>query len=653
MPQTYSRAVSLWLFTAGALAIAAAYWVGLRGPLLLDDLPNLSEVIAWIDGSRTWQSAILSNRSGMGGRPLSMASFVLDAALWGKDVWHFKLTNLVVHLLCGLVLWRVLLRLLPRDPALDRHAGWLALLLTLVWLSLPIQVSSVLYVVQRMAMLAALFMLLALWVYLVARTRLEQDQPWGVLLLWVVFPLLLLLGFLCKENAVLVAPMALVIELAYFRPPLGQRRKKSVRAFFFLSVGIPLLAIAGWLMLKPDWLPASYSGRDFTLSERLLTQPRILWDYVRSIFVPFGPALGLFHDNFPKSRSLFSPWTTLPAIVGWIALIVCAWRVRRLSPSILAGLALFLVGHAMESGALALELYFEHRNYLPAAGLLIAVAGGINALLQRMPDRTAAFKKVGIAFPIVVLLVYLGVTHGRARVWSSLATLYAQELRYNPDSPRLRSNLTALAMSAGDLDAALTHIAAAEKNGGSQDAATASLWRFMAYCASRSSPPEVLYLQYDARARGAVTMYAAIAWEQLVQKIERGECTGINVPRLSRITARWLDATFTREYAHQNWRMRYYLARSLAFESNFSEAIIQGQRSWHDSGYNTGVGVFLFQVNASAGRLEKCRTILASLEQSTGGGDLALDRAVAQLRIGLLEMEREQLIKPSSSLPRR
>src|SRR6056297_761772 len=81
----------------GATAILATfiatfliYFPGLAGPLVLDDNINLRDITHYLEGNKTALAVITDNQSGRLGRPVSMASFVLDAYLWGDSTWHAK-----------------------------------------------------------------------------------------------------------------------------------------------------------------------------------------------------------------------------------------------------------------------------------------------------------------------------------------------------------------------------------------------------------------------------------------------------------------------------------------------------------------------------------------------------------------------------------
>lgn len=611
------------------------YWPGLHGPFLLDDVPNLEPLKRWMDGQLGWYGVVFDNRSGPLGRPLSMVTFLLDAMLAGNmNSFAFKPTNLLIHLLCGLAIWRLLRRLLKHDKNTSARAEWLALLVAVVWLWLPLQVSTVLYVIQRMAQLAALFVLLALWAYVAGRERMTEGRRGGALLVWVGTPLLTVLATLSKENGVLALPLALVLELTLFAPGSDQRRPATIKLFFVLGVIIPALTTTLWLFIHPIYITGGYALRDFSLSQRLLTEPRILWSYVQTLLLPVGREMGIYHDNYLTSTSLLSPLSTLPALLAWIALACLAWWARRHSPLFAAGILFFLVGQSMESSFIALELYFEHRNYLPSVGLLMAITGVLAMLLRQLPAPTRAFRHTGIVLLLAVPALYAAGTWTHVMGWSSDQLFYAMQEGYNPESPRLQSDLTARAMMAGDLPAALHHIDMGERYGPKRELITATIWRFLAYCETNHIPPDSLYTQFDERAHGKISNFSMLGWELLAGRIERG-CPGIRFNRLASAGQHWLDQDPSPMTWQNQWRTRYNLARIEAAGNQLTLAESTAYKAWKDSSFNNGIGVFLFQLNASLGRPEECQKILEKLELAAHGDDYRLNDAVSRFRAAL------------------
>jgi hypothetical protein len=439
------------------------YWVGLAGPLLFDDSDNLRPVAAWLEGRTDWLSVVFGNTSGLFGRPVSMLSFVLNGALLGPGVWGLKLGNVLIHLANGalvFVLFRALIRCGALTRASDRSAAWLPLLGAALWLLHPLMVSTVLYVVQRMAMLSALFILLALIAYVHGRVVLDEGRRNRALLLLVaIVPLCTVLATLSKENGILAPALCAVIEWLVFQPARGVRRAWLSRAFIGAALVLPALVALVLTVLQVPAIVDGYANRPFTLIERLLTQPRVLWDYVGALVLPNGPHLGIYHDDYAVSHGLFDPATTALAILAWLGLIGVAWRLRRPIPGLAFGLGIFLVGHALESTVFPLLIYFEHRNYLPAVGLIWAMLAVATFAADAASPHMRNAARIFPAAACALVLVLAAATAARASVWRSHHAIMQQALEFHPDSRWLRQDLIAEAMGKRppDFGAVRTH----------------------------------------------------------------------------------------------------------------------------------------------------------------------------------------------------
>lgn len=609
--------------------IVLAYMPGLHGPYLLDDIGNLEPLHRWVEGRLGWHAVVFDNRSGPTGRPVSMLTFLFDA--WREPALNsagFKATNLAIHILTAWLAFAVVWRVALASGGWDkRHALALGVILAVIWMWMPIQVSTVLYVIQRMAQLAALFTLAAIVAYLHARSCLDEGRTRrGTIFLWLVAPFLSLCAILGKENGALAFPLFAVAEFTLYRRP----RPRQVHAFLALTVGLPCLAFLGFMATHPLFFASSYGGRTFTLSERLLTEPRVLWSYLQTAFFPVGERMGLYHDNFPVSTSLWQPATTVLAIVAWLGVLVLAWRLRRRAPLFTFGVGAFFVAHAMESGPVALELYFEHRNYLPLVFALIAVAG----LILAMPRPRARVQVAAGACGGLLLLVYLAGTWSTASGWADDNTFYATQYRYNPTSPRLLSNLAGRSMQAGDLKSALYFIGQGETYSPAVEAATTTMWRLGAYCTAKTPVPDDLYGELATRATGRITTYYMVALELLADQAQGG-CPGLDANRVAVTTIQWIDASSQPVGAQELWRSRYNAARLLAAADHMQEARDEVRKAWLASAHNDGVGVLLFQLNATLGDKAGCEEVLAYLERDARGDNADLATAAAAFRKAL------------------
>ncbi len=214
------------VLVVGLFAAIAVYTPGLSGPFFFDDIfniqnnPNLR--LAQLD-PEALRLAAFSTDSGPFQRPISMASFALNFYFFGEGAASFKAVNLGIHLLNGVLIFllsRLLLRQAARRADLrlrgDR-AGLAAGLIAAVWLVHPLNLTGVLYAVQRMTSLSALFVLLALLAYLQGRLRLPDRRLQGVALL-AASALFWLCGLASKENALLLPWYIFLIEWLFLYP---------------------------------------------------------------------------------------------------------------------------------------------------------------------------------------------------------------------------------------------------------------------------------------------------------------------------------------------------------------------------------------------------------------------------------------------------
>ena len=435
-----------WLLVlACLLGVLLGYGPALDGPLFFDDEPNLlNNSAAQIDGHHfdDWRLAIMSNDSGLLHRPLAMFTFVLNYLAAGEFTgFSLKLTNLLIHLANGLLVYWVALGLL-RTPALrampvpDAVHRSLAVGAAALWLLHPLHVSTVLYAVQRMALLSSFFCLGGLLLFLRSRLRwAERGGGAGEVLATLLWLLILSgLGALSKENGALLPWLVVVVEVTLFQGVWQRRHRpwlERLALFFLLAPALALALLTWWV---PDALPGNYSGREFTLHERLLTQGRVLWLYLQWLAVPNILQMGFFHDDIAISTSLFSPLTTVFAVIAWALLLLVCLVWRRRFPVLAFALLFYLVGHSMESTVLPLEMVFEHRNYLSSVGLAIALSITLYYLARRLSQNTPLLqyaRLLGLATLLLAGLLLL-----RAQAWGTSDTLAKFNVMNHPESAR-------------------------------------------------------------------------------------------------------------------------------------------------------------------------------------------------------------------------
>lgn len=617
----------LWLAVASALC-AIVYGPGLSGPFLFDDPENFAPLRLWLDGQISWQTAVFGDQPLWLARPLAMASFLVSAALGQGEAFHFKLGNLLIHIGCGWLVYAVLVRLLKHDHRLHAHATFAAAALSILWLLHPLQASTVLYAVQRMAQLSALFTLLALLAYLTGRSALTHgDARRAGALLFVAFPLAIIAGVLSKQNAATAPLLCLVIELAYLQRTMGARRILGV--FFGLFVGLPMLGAVVLLATRPAALLAGYAEYDFTLGERLLTQPRALFDYLGQIVLPRGPLMGLYTDDFVTSSSLASPPTTWIALAALCLVSAFALLLRKRAPSVFAGWFFFLTAHLVESSFLPLDLYFEHRNYLPMVGILLMGAGLVSLLPQNLSTNVMTPRQLLLMATAAAVGGLAFSTLGRSLVWSDKQAIVLQGVKVHPDSLRARLDLTALAQNHGRLDIYDEQMTLLKRSDDRQARMLGHLYTVSMAChqGRGGDPADIRAALSNAGDR--ITPAEVLAYRAVLGNSAKQGCGEVTDALIAESMARLLDKTpMQAETARNKWIFRGMTAETFLRANDTSNAVEHARLAW-ESGAGPGVGTMLAGALLQRGDLDEANRVLTILGSTTPCQD---QRAVARIR---------------------
>ncbi|MFZ5656951.1 MAG: hypothetical protein ACOY37_07850 [Pseudomonadota bacterium] len=430
---TYRLRCHIAIAALSSVVAACLFLPGLGGAFIFDDGPNIVHNAALRITALDLESLLYATYSfqpGEGSRPLSMLSFALDYWRAGLDPAQFKATNLLIHALTTAVLALFLRHLLVAAGYSQKRANLGSLAAALIWAVHPLQVSTVLYVVQRMQMLCTLFMILSLWAYLgMRRAQLAgvRSRNLGALAL-----LFWAFGLASKEDAVLLPSYALILELTVLHFGAADPRVAGMLRKAYALLGV--VAITAFALLVPGyWYWDAIPGREFSTPERLLTQGRVLAMYLGQIALPLPSRLPFYYDELVISRSLFEPASTLSSLLLLAGLIGWAWAWRHRRPVFAFGVLLFFAGHALTSNVLNLELAFEHRNHLPLIGIVLA-ATDLGWGLGEYFRHEHRVVRTGL---VVGILVALSTgTWVRARAWGEPVRFALHTLDNAPRSPR-------------------------------------------------------------------------------------------------------------------------------------------------------------------------------------------------------------------------
>lgn len=578
------HAVGFAFFVLFALTVVAwVYWPGTSGPYLLDDRSNVLTIGDSVIGVVEIVEAIFANNSGPLGRPITTATFVAESLLFGQGPSVGKSTNILLHCLNGLLLGFFLHSLIRR---FDRgNAAVLSMVAASVWLLTPLQVSTVLYQTQRMAILSTAFMLLACIFYVGFRERYVEERAWLSHL--IVCLVAFVLAMLSKENAYVLLLIVPALELLILQcADAANERERFIRRLAWRAlVGVLAVSFVGLFVLG-DWLASAYAQRSFSMTERLLTQSRVLWDLVLQFFTPEVVRMGLFHDDFPVSTSLLNPLSTLVALLAWALVFVVSGFAATGAEGrrIAGGIVFFLLAHSIESTFLPLELYFEHRNYFPSVGLVLMLACSLSAVI-----RWSTGSKLPLLALMACYIIYiLFATVSQARVWSQASSMIVNDVAFHPASPRANMSFAVLLANTGAYQEAGKHLKIAEENDDSLTSAVYRLREASLACLANSA--------MDSASLDSFKPDASIASDEaeaaillIVDRIQRAACPEFQAERLANALKVGFDSVDLSERQRlrvsmlgaslENALGRYrpamvYSSHALALQPTHSEALL-------------------------------------------------------------------------------
>ena len=414
------------VLSLGAILVIAwfAYAPALSSVYVLDDRANLGGLES-VSDTISALNFIFSGHAGPLGRPIALATFVPQAAAWGETAEPFVRVNILIHLVNACLLAWVLHLLTIASDMQRNDRAFVVVAGATIWLFMPLLASASLMIVQRMTTLSALFVLAGLGSYLWARQSLARNPKAALAGMSTALVAGTVLAVFTKENGALLPVYVLAMEATLLRPPdsMGRPRWNVWKSVFLV---LPTAMILAYLATRLPYSEQTVLRRGFTGWERLMTESRILWEYVANAFIPRAGSFGPFHDGYPVARSLLDP-VTFVAVSSWIVISALALIWRRRYPLFAFAALWFLGGHLIESTTVPLLLYFEHRNYLPVIGPVFALC----AVVVRVSQSRKRLLYAGTAG--YVLLSFF-VLFGLSSLWGNPAQAFPYWLQRSPNS---------------------------------------------------------------------------------------------------------------------------------------------------------------------------------------------------------------------------
>jgi tetratricopeptide (TPR) repeat protein len=364
-------------------------------------------------------------------RPVANVSFALNYYFHQYDVIGYHAVNITIHVLTGILLY-LLIRMTLRTPALGswhRSHYWIALFAALLWLVHPIQTQSVTYIVQRMNSMSAMFYVLSFLCYVKGRLVKNNQRSWP----W--FSGCAVAGILALGSKEIAATLPFFIFLYewYFFQDLNKAWLK--RHLPYIVGTLIFLGLLACLYLGTNPLRdvlSGYKHRDFTLTQRVLTEFRVVIHYISLLVYPHPSRLNLDYD-FPLSYSLLRPMTTLFSMAAIVALIGLAVYLAKKERLISFCILWFFGNLAIESSVIALEIVYEHRTYLPSMLFFLPILS--------LTYRYIRSDWVVIGLVSATVLLFCLWTHERNSLWGDRVALWRDCVNKSGNKARPHNNL--------------------------------------------------------------------------------------------------------------------------------------------------------------------------------------------------------------------
>jgi tetratricopeptide (TPR) repeat protein len=215
--------------------------------------------------------------------------------------------------------------------------------------------------------------------------------------------------------------------------------KKQKKLFILITtlVAFFILLTGCFLFLNGDPLSflKQYGGRTFSFTERILAQPRVVIFHLSQIFLPLPSRFAIAHD-IALSSSIFQPWTTIPSIIIILSLLTIGYLKIKQLPFLSLAIFFFFLNHIIESSVIALEIIFEHRNYLPSFFLFIPAAQLYFFIANKLKKKKIAYYYISVFCTILLISFCALSTHIRNKIWKNDITLWTDVISKAPNNAR-------------------------------------------------------------------------------------------------------------------------------------------------------------------------------------------------------------------------
>lgn len=426
-PQVFSWLHALIIFLVFMAAGLLCQWGGMEARTVYDGAYFVSSKQAVFESHDVMRVIAM-----IPARPLFLFTFYVNYLATGLDPFFLRVGNVAIVAAGGLALTLLIGMILsmtgsglPGSRRAKQAAGFLAGLLFVIH---PLQSFAILYVWQREAAMACLFVFSGLAVYVATLCGRFPRPTVGYVLTSVIF----LAGMLSKENVAILPPLLIAVELILFRRKLSELiDRAAIIAVTLLPSVMVYLLITGALHAPHSELERGivhrlsvyYAAGGLSFVEVVMTQCRVFFSYLSMMLFPFGRDVE-FMRAVTVSRSLVNPPETVAAVAGVLAVAVLGVFLVRRCPVIAFGIGLLMLSLLPEALLIPQYLFFGYRAILPMAGLLLIGAWAAQPAFDWVTARSKTAPALACSAVAAVFFGVCGlgwVTAERAARWTHIS----------------------------------------------------------------------------------------------------------------------------------------------------------------------------------------------------------------------------------------
>ncbi len=423
---------------------------------LLVYFPAIQGEFIWDDDAYVFENSSLRSVSGLKDiwsnpdsspqyYPLVFTSFWIEYHLWGVSPAGFHVTNLILHLLAGLLLWQCLVRL-------GVPSAWLA---ATIFILHPVQVESVAWIAERKNVLSLVFYLgaalLLIRFFNISKDHQTQQSKWPEY----IAALVLFVAALLSKTVTLSLPATVLLLIWWKRGRFTLREVMMLVPFFVMGLG------GG---LTTAWLEHHHVGAEgiewnYTLVERMLIAGRIIWFYAAKLLFPINLTF-----NYLRWSVNATVWWQYLYPVGVVAVWVCLWGCRHRFGRGPLTAVLFFCGTLFPALGF-IDVYpfrysfvADHFQYHASIGLIVLFTSAGARLLGNVPRKQAS----GAAACVVAGLALL--TFYQTLDYKDVETLWRRTISKNPLSILANQSLGVMLLNRGEYDSALMYFRRVTEN---------------------------------------------------------------------------------------------------------------------------------------------------------------------------------------------